>query len=83
MTIFNDDYEQYALEPIYSTKKITTPYQEALLKRNSAIELTQPPHELTQAQSGFPFTRITDRSDLIAYLCERAKFVDMCREVGE
>ena len=83
MTILNDDYGQYALEPIYSTKKITTPYQEALLKRNSAIELTQPPHELTQAQSGFPLTRIRAIVNNLTLLNQQQQLVSVQKEVGE
>ena len=83
MTIFNDDYEQYALEPMYSTKKTTIPYQEALLKRNSAIEFTQPPHELTQTQSGFPFTRIRVRLDTLTLPNQQQQLIPMWKKVAE
>ena len=83
MTIFNDDYEQYALEPIYSTKKITIPYQEALLKRNSATEFIQPPHESTSAQADFPLTRIRAIVNNLTLRNQQQQSLSVIKEAGK
>ena len=77
MTLFNDDYDDYISEPMYSTKKIRIPYEEALLKRNSVVESTPPPHELTPAESDFPFTRIRARLGTPTLLNQYQELVDI------
>lgn len=77
MTLFNDDYDDYISEPMYSTKKIRIPHEEALLRRNNVIESTPPPHELTSAQPDFPFTRIRARLGTPTLLNQYQELVDL------